>query len=72
MYFLVSFPLKAIIGSINFLAYSISDVYIVLSKEQGGEGYEICFGCNSNTEVWLGYNKGDALNEIGTYKRKQV
>ena len=55
-----------------YLAYSISDVYIVLSKERGGEGYEICFGCNSNTEVWLGYNKGDALNKVGTYKIKQV
>ena len=55
-----------------YLAYSIADVYIVLSKERGGEGYEICFGCNSNTEVWLGYNKGDALNKVGTYKIKQV
>ena len=72
IFWLDSFYKKGQLVITRFLAHSISDVYIVLSKESGGEGYEICFGCNSNTQVWLGYNKGDAANEVGTFKRKQV
>ena len=64
---------QLIVGIIkSLLAYSISDAYIVLSKERGGEGYEICFGCNYNTAIWIGYNKGDASNNVGTYKKREV